>query len=64
MYCNDRQKEHAFLGKGSVNIFPAEMISEMLLANGSVNTPTTIGVLWETVFSIRSVHSGYKEQFS
>jgi hypothetical protein len=25
---------------------------------------TTIGILWENVFSIRLVQSGYKEEFS
>jgi hypothetical protein len=34
------------------------------LSSGSVNTPTTIGVLLETVFSFRYVQSGYKEKFS
>jgi hypothetical protein len=34
------------------------------LCNGEVNTPAKIGVLLETVFSIRSMHSGYKEEFS
>jgi hypothetical protein len=34
------------------------------ISNGSINTPTIIGVLSETVFSIRSVQSGYKEEFS
>jgi hypothetical protein len=33
------------------------------ISNGSVNTPTTIGVLLETVFSIRSMQNGYKEEF-
>jgi hypothetical protein len=39
-------------------------LCNIFLSNGSVNTPTTIGVLLETVFSIRSVQSGCKEQFS
>jgi hypothetical protein len=34
------------------------------LSNGSINTPTTIGILLETVFSVESVQSGYKEEFS
>jgi hypothetical protein len=34
------------------------------LSNGSVNTPTKIGTLFENVFSTRSVQSGYKEEFS
>jgi hypothetical protein len=34
------------------------------LSNGSVNTPIKIGVLLETVFSIRSMRSGYAEEFS
>jgi hypothetical protein len=34
------------------------------LRNGFVNTPTTIGVLLETVLSIRPEQSGYKEDFS
>jgi hypothetical protein len=42
----------------------AETISDLLLGNGSVNTPTTIRRFLETVFSIRSVQSGYKEEFS
>jgi hypothetical protein len=33
------------------------------VSNGSVNTPTTIGLLLETVFSIQSVQNGYKEAF-
>jgi hypothetical protein len=33
------------------------------LSNSSVNMPT-IGILLETVFSIRSVQSSYKEEFS
>jgi hypothetical protein len=32
------------------------------LCNGEVNTPATIGVLLETVFSIQSIQSGYKEE--
>jgi hypothetical protein len=28
------------------------------------NTPTTIGILLEIVFSTRSMQSGYKEEFS
>jgi hypothetical protein len=39
------------------------MISELLLGNGLANTPT-IGVLLVTVFSVRSVQSGSKEEFS
>jgi hypothetical protein len=39
-------------------------LSNPFLSNGSVNTPTTIEVLLETVFSIRSLESGYKEEFS
>jgi hypothetical protein len=31
------------------------------LGNGSVNTPTTIELLLEAVFSLRSVRNGYKE---
>jgi hypothetical protein len=42
---------------------PAETISELLVGNGSVNTPT-IRALLGTVFSIRSVQSDYKEGFS
>jgi hypothetical protein len=42
---------------------PAKTISELLLGNGSVNTRITIWVLLETVFSIRPVKSGYKEEF-
>jgi hypothetical protein len=34
------------------------------LSKGSVNTPTSIEILLETVFCIRSVQSGYKEEFS
>jgi hypothetical protein len=39
-----------FLGNGSVNTFPLQRI-----------THTTIELLLETVFSTRSVQSGYKE---
>jgi hypothetical protein len=34
------------------------------ISNGSVNTPTTIGVLLEPAFSIPSVQCGYEEEFS
>jgi hypothetical protein len=34
------------------------------LSNGSINTHTTIGVLLKTMFSIRSVRSGFEEEFS
>jgi hypothetical protein len=43
---------------------PAEIISELLIGKGSVNTPTTKGLLLEMVFSIHSMQSGYKEEFS
>jgi hypothetical protein len=32
------------------------------LSKGSINMPTIVGVLLKTVFSVRSVRSGYKEE--
>jgi hypothetical protein len=39
-------------------------LCDPFLSNGSVNTPTKIGVLLKTVFSIRSVQSAYTEEFN
>jgi hypothetical protein len=39
-------------------------LCNMFLSNGSVRTPTTIGVLLKTVFSTRVVQNGFKEEFS
>jgi hypothetical protein len=57
----------SLLGNCSVNRFPRKRIrmqqqKNMFLNNGSVNT--MLGVLLETVFSIRSAQNNYKEEFS
>jgi hypothetical protein len=57
MLCNDREKEHEFLGNGSVNKLPRKRYPSYLLDNGSVNMPLTMGVLLETMFSVLSVQS-------
>jgi hypothetical protein len=40
-----------------------EVLRNPLLSNGSVNMPLQQQLLLETVFSTRSVQSGYKEQY-
>jgi hypothetical protein len=39
-------------------------LGSRFLNNGAVSMPKSLGVFLETVFSIPSVQSGYKEEFS
>jgi hypothetical protein len=60
-------QNNSLLGNGSkqvpVEVYRYATIEELpFLCNGLANTK--LGVLLETAFSIRSVQSGYKEEFS
>jgi hypothetical protein len=58
----------SLLGNGLLNRFPQKWTSkkqiEKPVSKQRMGKQKTIGVLLETVFSIRSVQSGYKEEFS
>jgi hypothetical protein len=55
-------KQRPFLWNARKNIMTG--LYNPFLCYVLVNTPTTIGVMLEAVFSIRSVWDGYKEEFS